>query len=66
MKKLVALALTLAMILTCVSSLADIGTADAPVKVTYLLKDMPADSEAGQAFCKAVNAKLAEKASMWS
>lgn len=61
MKKLVALALTLAMILTCVSSLADIGTADAPVKVTYLLKDMPADSEAGQAFCKAVNAKLAEK-----
>lgn len=61
MKKLVALALALAMLLSCAAALADIGTPDAPVKVTYLLKDMPADNEAGQAFCKAVNEKLAEQ-----
>ena len=61
MKKLVALALALAMLFSCAAALADIGSADAPVKVTYLLKDMPADDPAGQAFCKAVNEKLAEK-----
>ena len=61
MKKLFAFVLALAMLCTCAAALADIGSPDAPVKVTYLLKDMPADNEPGQAFCKAVNEKLAEK-----
>ncbi len=61
MKKLFSLLLALVMVFTCAAALADIGSPDAPVKVTYLLKDMPADSEAGQAFCKALNEKLAEK-----
>ena len=57
MKKLVSLLLALAMLLSCTAALADIGTPDAPVKVTMLLKDMPADDPAGQAFCKALNEK---------
>ena len=47
MKKLVSLLLALAMLLSCTAALADIGTPDAPVKVTMLLKDMPADDPAG-------------------
>ena len=61
MKKLVSLLLALAMLLSCTAALADIGTPDAPVKVTMLLKDMPADDPAGQAFCKALNEKMAEQ-----
>ena len=61
MKKLVSLLLALAMLLSCTVALADIGTPDAPVKVTMLLKDMPADDPAGQAFCKALNEKMAEQ-----
>ena len=61
MKKLVSLLLALAMLLSCTVALADIGTPDAPVKVTMLLKDMPADDPAGQAFCKALNEKMADQ-----
>lgn len=59
MKKLLSLVLALALVFSCTAALADIGTADNPVKVTMLLKDMPADDPAGQAFCAALNEKLA-------
>ena len=53
--------LALALLLCCTAALGVIGTPDAPVKVTMLLKDMPADDPAGQAFCKALNEKMAEQ-----
>ncbi len=59
MKKLLSLVLALALVFSCTAALADIGTADNPVKGTMLLKDMPADAPAGQAFCAALNEKLA-------
>lgn len=60
MKKLFTLLLALVMLMSCGSAaLADIGTPEAPVKVTMLLKDMPADDAAGLVFCKALNEKMA-------
>lgn len=61
MKKLISLVLVVALLLTCASALADIGTPEAPVKVTMLMKDMPADDPANMAYCEALNTKMAEQ-----
>lgn len=62
MKKAVAIAISLALVLSLMgSALADIGAPGAPVPVTMLLKDMASDSEAGIAYCEAVEKALAEK-----
>ena len=61
MKKLFAMFLAAALLLTGVTALADIGTPDNPVKVTMLMKDMPPSDPANQAYCKALNEALAKK-----
>lgn len=62
MKKTLCAVLSLVLaLLMAGGALADIGTADAPVPVTMLLKDMASDDAAGLAYCEAVEKALAEQ-----
>ena len=64
MKKIrfLALALAFTMLFGLTPALAaQIGSPDAPVPVTMLLKDMSAADEAGQAYCKALNEAMAKQ-----
>lgn len=62
MKKTLLAVLSLMLVLMLAGgALADIGTADAPVPVTMLLKDMSSTDEAGIAYCEAMEKALAEQ-----
>lgn len=61
MKKMLAMVLSLVFLASAVPSLADIGTADAPVPVTMLYKDMSSTDEGGIAFGEALEAAMAKQ-----